>query len=638
MSVQTAGKFPQNKGALRHYADGGKVSPYSIKGLFNAAKGLVTDTPEQAQRKADLAAYRAKAEAERNAKTQPAAPSAGTVTAGLDGAGGNSLANREKAAGMKIGGAIRGPGTGTSDDVPIMASNGEFVIKAAAVKKIGLATLEALNEIADDPSEEKDDQEPASHENSESKKVEAQEDRDEKAGRPERDGMACGGAVRKKFATGGLVTEEDKPKVDPMAAHQAQLSAAQNLATARASGTVSTPAQEVAGQTAYVAANQKANDATPFFNYFQQKGPGGSAVDTLRANADTARGAIYQGAPATPGTPAALQTAAAPSVPTPAATPSPTGEPRADFLARNPGVVANQTLSPGAKPAGAIAPTSTPVASGVTRIDAPGKSPLFTNLPAGSSDNASLQARAPITAQDQLALTALGNRHNADNQQAALGAIRKEQYDKEVAGAAAVNKAGGEMYLTPAQLDRRRRVENEATQIATGAATAKYGADTQAATARYGTDAQSKTAADHNAITRENFGAINKNASDRLGMDQQTHGFENRLKANVEKAQNALLSADTQEKKDAAIEQLRALQGKYGKEYPEMWKPISMQGGTDANGNKLEGVLGAVNTTTGEMKRYESAAKQAAPTKGAVVDGHKFKGGNPADQKNWEKV
>lgn len=55
----------------------------------------------------------------------------------------------KKAVGMAKGGAVRGKGTATSDDIPIMASNGEFMLKAAAVKKIGLPTLEALNAIAD---------------------------------------------------------------------------------------------------------------------------------------------------------------------------------------------------------------------------------------------------------------------------------------------------------------------------------------------------------------------------------------------------------------------------------------------------------------------------------------------------------
>ncbi len=43
------------------------------------------------------------------------------------------------------GGYITGPGTGTSDDIPAMLSNGEYVIRSAAVSQIGLANLDAIN-------------------------------------------------------------------------------------------------------------------------------------------------------------------------------------------------------------------------------------------------------------------------------------------------------------------------------------------------------------------------------------------------------------------------------------------------------------------------------------------------------------
>lgn len=43
------------------------------------------------------------------------------------------------------GGYVTGKGTGTSDDIPARLSNGEFVMKAAAVDKIGVPTLNAMN-------------------------------------------------------------------------------------------------------------------------------------------------------------------------------------------------------------------------------------------------------------------------------------------------------------------------------------------------------------------------------------------------------------------------------------------------------------------------------------------------------------
>jgi len=43
------------------------------------------------------------------------------------------------------GGMIRGAGTGTSDSIPALLSNGEYVVKAKSVKKYGTGTLDALN-------------------------------------------------------------------------------------------------------------------------------------------------------------------------------------------------------------------------------------------------------------------------------------------------------------------------------------------------------------------------------------------------------------------------------------------------------------------------------------------------------------
>lgn len=45
------------------------------------------------------------------------------------------------------GGSILGPGTGTSDSIPIWASNGEYMVKAAAVKKYGVGFMNALNSM-----------------------------------------------------------------------------------------------------------------------------------------------------------------------------------------------------------------------------------------------------------------------------------------------------------------------------------------------------------------------------------------------------------------------------------------------------------------------------------------------------------
>jgi hypothetical protein len=44
------------------------------------------------------------------------------------------------------GGFVSGPGTGTSDSIPAMLSNGEYVVKASAVGAYGVDFLNALNQ------------------------------------------------------------------------------------------------------------------------------------------------------------------------------------------------------------------------------------------------------------------------------------------------------------------------------------------------------------------------------------------------------------------------------------------------------------------------------------------------------------
>jgi len=63
---------------------------------------------------------------------------------------GDYIVERQFAAGGIIknfmpGGNVTGPGTGTSDSIPAMLSNGEYVIKAKSVQKYGIETFDALN-------------------------------------------------------------------------------------------------------------------------------------------------------------------------------------------------------------------------------------------------------------------------------------------------------------------------------------------------------------------------------------------------------------------------------------------------------------------------------------------------------------
>ena len=65
----------------------------------------------------------------------------GSAVAASQGAGGSGNA----AGGLAAGGMIAQGTTGTADDVPIMASKGEYVVKASSVSKYGTGMMDAIN-------------------------------------------------------------------------------------------------------------------------------------------------------------------------------------------------------------------------------------------------------------------------------------------------------------------------------------------------------------------------------------------------------------------------------------------------------------------------------------------------------------
>lgn len=70
-----------------------------------------------------------------------------TIVAARTGGGGGFAARWKGAFGKAFasGGSVAGPGTGTSDSVPAMLSNGEYVLNAQAVDRLGVPFLNGLN-------------------------------------------------------------------------------------------------------------------------------------------------------------------------------------------------------------------------------------------------------------------------------------------------------------------------------------------------------------------------------------------------------------------------------------------------------------------------------------------------------------
>jgi hypothetical protein len=118
------------------YADGGLVQ--GVKRLFGMDE----------ERNARVAAYRAERDAEK-AKQQAAqaqAQAPAPAPAVTDYAGMGAMKRREKAAGLDFanGGMVRGPGTGTSDDVPDEVSEGTYIMPADSTEAVGADKLADL--------------------------------------------------------------------------------------------------------------------------------------------------------------------------------------------------------------------------------------------------------------------------------------------------------------------------------------------------------------------------------------------------------------------------------------------------------------------------------------------------------------
>ena len=125
---------PKRASGANNYADGGVVS---------GIKRALGFDPERAAR---IAEYKAQQKAEAAPAAAPAA--APNPAGGLVQNAANALRNRRKqideAAGYANGGMVRGPGTGTSDDIETEIPAGSYIMPADTTRKVG---AEALGEL-----------------------------------------------------------------------------------------------------------------------------------------------------------------------------------------------------------------------------------------------------------------------------------------------------------------------------------------------------------------------------------------------------------------------------------------------------------------------------------------------------------
>lgn len=122
-------------------ANGAIGTGTSLMGAYNGIQSLITGTTKPAEGAATTAVTAALT------ALATAATSASIALSALSASGGFGFGFFAKGGVVKAagGGSIVGAGTGTSDSIPAMLSNGEYVLTAAAVNRLGLPFLDKLN-------------------------------------------------------------------------------------------------------------------------------------------------------------------------------------------------------------------------------------------------------------------------------------------------------------------------------------------------------------------------------------------------------------------------------------------------------------------------------------------------------------
>ena len=439
---------------------------------------------------------------------------------------------------MKTGGAIRGKGTGTSDDVPIMASNGEFMIKAKAVKKIGIEALEALNAIADTPG-----------------------DKESKAeDRAEMPRKRHGGAIR-KMAVGGLVY---RPAVDSQA-YNAAARTEDQYGFLPNEGVMDRVGRRVGGALRSIPLNAPP-EVQPVIPFGGSLAPTGQATTNAETKAPAAT-PVTTTAPITDATPVSPATATQrpaniAAAPTEASGALPKSVNQVTRVGNSysgaPGITGDISLgdSNGApiRQGGAISPQNNQAADNLAARY--GQTSGFGTATSGGGTVSTV----PGMSQDKINATLAnpdGSRWSAQDQ-AIMAANVRDGVDPYRGTSRA-----------PKQVSIRQYIANQ------GDATARRGQDINAGAIR----------------------GQQQIAQAKLDQESKLGAVDLQTKTNILNAQNAFIAAKTPEEKAAAEENFRALQGRYEKLAPELFDRI--QTGVDPATNAP--VYSIFNKRTGEV-------------------------------------
>ena len=246
------------------------------------------------------------------------------------------------------------------------------------------------------------------------------------------------------------------------------------------------------------------------------------------------------------------------------------------------------------------APTTTNQGLGIVRVDAPGASPLFTNLPTNDPSNVGLMARrSEPSAQNVGAMDALAGRYEANTTAQAQAMIDAEQ-------AAASRMTPGQAYLQQAQASMPSFKGMTRLQVATAQQQFQEMNRVRGDAARLDQDA---------ARTRQDAGLGMFRAQDEASTNalrRKAVQADLDTKAQLDAARQEYLAAgDDPAKQKAAARKLAAFGIKDGQKEGGTWDSIVVGGGVNEQGMKVGGTAMLYNKSTGEVRPIGEQQAQA---------------------------
>lgn len=290
----------------------------------------------------------------------------------------------------------------------------------------------------------------------------------------------------------------------------------------------------------------------------------------------------------------------APAQPSTAAKPVPVGT--------SLGTSSQSQRGEGSMPATPAAPATTNQGLGIVRVDTPGASPLFTNMPTNDPSNVGLMARrAAPSAQNVGAMDALAGRYEANTTAQAQAMIDAER-------AAASRMTPGQAYLQQAQSSMPSLKGMTRLQAATAQQQFQDMNRVRGDAARLDQDASR---------TRQDAGLGMFRAQDEASTNalrRKAAQADLDTKAQLDAARQEYLAAgDDPVKQKAAAKKLAVLSGKDNQKDGGTWDSIVVGGGVDELGRKVGGTAMLYNKSTGEVRpigeqQAQAGAKPATPS------------------------